>query len=201
MSLRLFSTSTTAGTTASALWMSAALAATGMAHATEGVTQGKAAPREVVSPTETSSSWVKGGSPLLCEYTLGAPSPLSEAARLALGDEGVERLERFRKLRANWDGQGAHTLNADSAAAFSQFFRDTGLRPDGLAVFMSRHGNVAVNWLDDEALVELEFAAEGVRYYFERTGAEGIAGSYAVAAFFKEKSGFSRRGLSRKVLR
>ncbi len=188
MSRRLFSTSTTAGTTASALWMSAALAATGMAHATEGVTQGKATPREIVSPTETSSSRVKGGSPLLCGYTVGAPSPLSEAARLALGDDGVERLERFGKLRANWDGQGAQTLNDDSVAAFSQFFRDTGLRPFGLAVFMSRQGNVAVNWLDDDALVELEFAADGVRFYFERTGAEGVAGSYAVAAFFEEKS-------------
>jgi hypothetical protein len=188
MTLPLFTTSTTAGTTASALWMSAALAATGMAYATEAVTQRTARPREVVSPTETSSSRVKGGSPLLCGYTAGAPLPLSEAARLALGDDGVERLERFGRLRANWDGQGAHTLNGDSAAAFSQFFRDTGLRPDGLAVFMSRQGNVAVNWLDDDALVELEFAADGVRYYFERTGAEGVAGSYAVAAFVEEKS-------------
>ena len=188
MSSRLFSTKTTAGTTASALWMSAALAATGMASAQEGGAQRIAAPKEVVSPTETSSSRVKGGSPLLCRYTVGAPSPLSEAARLALGDEGVDRLERFGQLRANWDGQGAHTLNDDSVAAFSQFFRDTGLRPDGLAVFMSRQGNVAVNWLDDDALVELEFASEGVHYFFERTGAEDVASAYAVAAFFKGES-------------
>ena len=188
MSLRLFSTNTTAGTTASALWMSAALAATGMASAEERVTQRTAAPRQIVSPTETSGSRVKGGSPLLRGYTVGAPSPLSEAARLALGDDGVERLERFGRLQANWDGQGAHTLNADSVDALSQFFRDTGLRPDGLAVFMSRQGNVAVNWLDDDALVELEFADDGVHYFFEGTGAEDVASTYAVAAFFEKKS-------------
>jgi hypothetical protein len=188
MSLRLFSTSTTAGTTASALWMSAALAATGMASASEEAMQTTGARREIVSPTETNSSRVKGGSPLLCGYTDGAPSPLSEAARLALGDDGVERLERFGQLRANWDGQGAHTLSDDSVAAFSQFFRDTGLRPDGLAVFMSRYGNVAVNWFDADALVELEFAADGVHYFFERTGTEGVASSYAAAAFFEEGS-------------
>lgn len=188
MSIRLFSANTTAGTATSALWVSAALAATGMAYATEGVKQGAATSREVVSPTETSNSRARGGSPLLCVYTVGAPSPLSEAARLALGEDGVERMERFAKLRANWDAQGARTLNDDSVAAFSQFFRDTGLRPDGLAVFMSQQGNVTVNWLDHDALVELEFAPVGVRYYFERTGAEGIASGFAVAAFFEDKS-------------
>lgn len=188
MSLRLLSTNATAGTTASVLWMSAALAATGMVSAEEALTERTAAPREIVLPTVTSSSHLKSGSHLLCEYTVGAQLPLSEAARLALGIDGVGRLERFGQLRANWDGQGAHTLSGDSVAAFSQFFRDTGLRPDGLAVFMSRQGNVAVNWLDIDTLVELEFAADGVHYFFERTGAEDIASTYAVAAFFEEKS-------------
>ncbi|MBK6865167.1 MAG: hypothetical protein IPG91_17455 [Ideonella sp.] len=159
-----------------------------MAYSTEEAMQRSATSRAVVSPTETSSSRVRGGSPLLCAYTVGAPSLLSEAARLAIGEDGVERLERFAKLRANWDGQGARTLNADSVVGFSQFFRDTGLRPDGLAVFMSQQGHVAVNWLDQDALVELEFATDGVRYYFERTGAGSVASSYTIAAFFEEES-------------
>lgn len=188
MSLHLFTISTTAGTTASALWISATLAATGMVAAEERLTERTAAHKEIVSPAATSGSRVKGASPLPSGYTVGAPSPLSKAAIAALGDDGIERLERFSRLRANWDGQGAHTLNDDSVAALSQFFRDAGLRPDAMAVFMSRQGNVAVNWLDDEALVELEFAADGVHYFFERTGAEDVASTYAVAAFFEKKS-------------
>jgi len=34
----------------------------------------------------------------------------------------------------------------------------------------------------------LEFAADDVRYYFERTGAEGVADSYALAAFIEGMS-------------
>ena len=38
---------------------------------------------------------------------------------------------------------------------------------------MSRDGNIAVNWMDqNHNLVELEFAADQVRYFFESTGDE-----------------------------
>ena len=108
-------------------------------------------------------------------------SSLSATARLALGEKGVKRLEQFVRLRINWDGQGSHTLSEASVTCFSQFLHDTNLRPDGMAVFMSTEGNVVINWLDDGALIELEFATEGVQYYFERTGEEGVASSHAVA--------------------
>ena len=38
---------------------------------------------------------------------------------------------------------------------------------------MSRDGNIAVNWMDcNDQLVELEFAADRVRYFFESSGEE-----------------------------
>jgi hypothetical protein len=72
--------------------------------------------------------------------------------------------------------------------AFSQFFRDTGLHPDGLAVFMSREGNVTVNWLDESGgLIELEFSDAGVHFFVEGSGEEGVATAYAVATFLTSK--------------
>ena len=39
---------------------------------------------------------------------------------------------------------------------------------------MSREGNITVNWLDaDEAIIELEFLADRIHYFFERASDEG----------------------------
>lgn len=147
-------------------------------------TRGLDAPVNVFESTALADSRVAMVNALPVGYKLVGPLELSEAATRALGDDGVERLERFKKLRANWDLQGARPLDTDSLAAFSQFFRDTGLEPEGLAVFMSRDGNVMVNWVDEgDSVIELEFAANGVRFFVERTGAEGVASPQAVARF------------------
>jgi hypothetical protein len=121
-------------------------------------------------------------SPLPVSYAPAPTFELSEAAKLAIGAQGLQRLDRFRTLRANWDREGARPLNMSSVIAFSQFFRDSGLRPMGLAVFMTRDGNVAVNWVDEQDLVtELEFQPDGVHYFFELTGDEGVRSQYEMA--------------------
>ena len=173
-------------TTASLMWLSAMLALPAGAKVVEREAQGAkaAAPVEVFRPVETANSrvdWRSGALPT--GYRFGTPFELSHAAITALGAEGCERLGKFEELRANWDGQGAQPINSASLEAFSQFFRDTDLNPPGLAVFMSRDGDIAVNWIgESEALVELEFVSSGVHFFFEATGDEGIESPAKVAA-------------------
>jgi hypothetical protein len=142
------------------------------------------APVNSFVPMETANSRVDQGRGVLkTEYRAAKPFQLSDAAALALGDAGRDRLERFRALHANWDGAGAQPLSSQSLEAFSQFFRDSGLRPTGMAVFMSPDGNIAVNWVEGGgALVELEFVGTGVHYFFEASDEEGIDSAYGVAA-------------------
>lgn len=112
-------------------------------------------------------------SPLQVSYQLEPPTRISSQAEDALGDDGMDRLERFRSLKENWDGKGARTLDKTSVRAFSEFFRDSGLRPDGLAVFMSPSGQLIVN-LEDKSnnLVEMEFQQQRLLYFFEDSGEE-----------------------------
>jgi hypothetical protein len=185
-SYRVLSTNTTAG-----LMCASALVAYGaIAEAYEAQVNPAAlvAPVNVFEPAKTDGSRAEATSSLPFDYKVTQPFQLSEAAVRALGVDGVDRLERFRKLRANWDGEGARTLDGESMEAFSQFFRDTGLHPDGLAVFMSREGNVTVNWLDESGgLIELEFSDAGVHFFVEGSGEEGVATAYAVATFLTSK--------------
>ena len=185
-SYRVLSTNTTASLLcASAMFAYAALA---KAHEAPLDVPGLSAPVNVFEPAAIDGSRAEATSSLPYDYRCAAPFQLSEAAVRTLGTDGLERVERFRKLRANWDGEGAGTLNVNSIAAFSQFFRDTGLHPPGLAVFMSREGNVAVNWIDDsDGLIELEFAGAGVHFFFEGAGEEGLATAYEVATFLQGK--------------
>ena len=99
---------------------------------------------------------------------------ISDAAKAAIGDAGLKRLENFFRLSAGWDGRASKPIDLNSVAVFSRFFSETGLRPDDLGIFMSAQGNVVVNWPDqDSRLVELEFLPSGIDYFIERSGEEG----------------------------
>lgn len=103
-----------------------------------------------------------------------ASTLISDAARAAVGTAGLKRLESFFQLKSGWDGVGSKPINLNSIASFSNFFDETGLRPEGLGVFMSAQGNVVVNWLDKHRqLVELEFSPSGLDYFIEENGEEG----------------------------
>lgn len=186
-SYRVLSTNTTASLLCASA-MFAYAAAVAKDHEALLDLSGLSAPVNVFETAAIDGSRSEATSSLPHDYRLAAPFQLSEAAVRALGADGLERVERFRKLRANWDGEGARTLDVNSIAALSQFFRDTGLHPQGLAVFMSREGNVAVNWIDDsDGMIELEFADVGVHFFLEGAGEEGLATAYEVAAFLQGK--------------
>ena len=186
-SYRVLSTSATAGL----VWVSAIVAcgAVADAHDVQIKPSAAMAPVKVFDMTTTDGSRAEPTSSLPFDYKVTELLQLSDAAVRALGADGVERLERFRKFRANWDGEGARTLARDSVETFSQFFRDAGLRPNEMAVFMSREGNVMVNWIDDfGGLIELEFAGAGVSFFLGSWGEEGVATAFAVARLLKDKA-------------
>ncbi|MDP1691455.1 MAG: hypothetical protein Q8L49_05820 [Burkholderiaceae bacterium] len=188
-SYRVLSTSTTASFMVASAMAGTVAMATALKERDDSTTRAPAAPLNVFEPAGLAGSRIGDFAVLPVDYKLVSPFELSQAGTEALGDDGLERLERFKKLLANWDLQGARPLDTDSLAAFSQFFRDTGLKPDGLALFMSRNGNIVVNWVDGyDLVVELEFAADGLHYFVERTGAEGVASPQAVARFLSDLS-------------
>jgi hypothetical protein len=116
----------------------------------------------------------------LDSYRVPIDQEFSNAARAAIGNAGVARVEKFRRLGDNWDGEGALAMNSRSLVVMSRFFRDSGLRPEGMATFMLRTGNLAVNWYADH-LIELEFKGDGdIGYFFERDGSEGVADAASV---------------------
>lgn len=99
---------------------------------------------------------------------------ISNAAKSALGSAGIQRLENFLRLQAGWDGPASRPIDLNSVATFSDFFAETGLKPDQLGVFMSPQGHVVVNWPDDDGqLVELEFQSAKLEYFIEESGEEG----------------------------
>lgn len=187
-SYRVLSTNTTASLLCASPMFACAEEAS-RAHEAPPELQALSSPVNVFEPAGACGFLAGATSSFSYDYSRAAPYQLSDAAALALGAVGLERVERFRKLRANWDGEGARALKGNSVAALSQFFRDTGLHPDGLAVFMSRDGNVAVNWIDQSGgLIELEFGdAGGVHFFLEGEGEEGLAAAYDVAAFLQGK--------------
>lgn len=169
-SYRILSTSTTSFMCATAILAQVAIAA---AHEAADDDAHLVAPIKVFAPASIEGSRTIAASSIHIDYEVVTPFALSQAAAAALGHDGVERLESFKRLRANWDGHGARTLDRESLKAFSEFFRDTDLQPEGVAVFMSREGNITVNWLDaDEAIIELEFLADRIHYFFERASDE-----------------------------
>ncbi|MGH8759862.1 MAG: hypothetical protein ACREVW_10175 [Burkholderiales bacterium] len=113
-------------------------------------------------------------SPLFGLYRTDGETVMSQEVQAALQEAGMLRLAKFRELQSNWDRRGARSLDEVSVQAMSEFFRDTGLKPTGLGVFMSPEGHLAVNWEDSDGnLVELEFLADRVLYFFEKSGEEG----------------------------
>ena len=113
-------------------------------------------------------------SPHYGEYRTQGDTTLSYAAQLALGHDGMLRLEKFRSLQFDWDRRGASSIEEASVRALSTFFRDSSLEPKRLGLFMAPSGHLIVNWEDaDSNLVELEFLADRVLYFFEGTGEEG----------------------------
>ena len=105
----------------------------------------------------------------------GVSTLISEGAKAAIGNAGLKRLENFFNLQAGWDGGESQPINLKSVEVFSNFFAETGLRPEGLGLFMSAQGNVVANWLGrDGQLVELEFLPSGIEYFIERSGEEGV---------------------------
>ena len=99
---------------------------------------------------------------------------ISNAAKEAIGNSGIARLESFFNLQTGWDGAESKAINLESVEMFSNFFDYTNFRHDELAVFMSAYGNVVINWPEhDNEIIELEFSPSGIDYFIERNEEEG----------------------------
>lgn len=148
-----------------------------LSAATAGSAPGPTPPLVPLSPVKWEHLHGSGGQialPFVGTYLVEGNSCLGDEARSAVGNDGMARLESFRRLRFDWDRQGASPLDDSSARALSEFFRVTKLTPKRLGLFMSPCGQLITNWEDvDGNLVELEFLSGRVMYFIERTGEEG----------------------------
>ncbi|MHB8116630.1 MAG: hypothetical protein ACYDC7_03535 [Acidithiobacillus ferrivorans] len=98
---------------------------------------------------------------------------LSENAIQVIGKNGVDRLHAFSRLTSGWDGLYSQPLQAESVINFNSFMMQTGFSPHEACIFMTREGNVVLNWLAPVKKVnELEFSADHLAYYSEETGDE-----------------------------
>lgn len=93
---------------------------------------------------------------------------ICDAAAVAIGSRGVDRLLGFKSLAPGWDGEDSHALSLQSLQRFSEFFSASQLTSLGVAVFMSHAGNVVINWHDGKGrLIEIEFFPKKIEYFVE----------------------------------
>lgn len=104
-------------------------------------------------------------------------SIVNDAAQAVVGPRGMKRLTDFGNLDSGWDGANGRRLDIHSVERFSHFFAETNFCPNDACIFMSRDGNVVVNWLDPASagqdIIELEFCVDGIDYFIEASGEEG----------------------------
>jgi hypothetical protein len=111
-----------------------------------------------------------------------APEPrrLSNAEALLskhLGENGVDRTREFKTYKDGWDSGKGAALNAKSEESLHSFLRSrTDEFPTRPSVFLTRGGNLRLSWEDENGCgIDLEFFPEGIEYFFESSGKEGIA--------------------------
>jgi hypothetical protein len=76
-----------------------------------------------------------------------------------LGAHAAERLTMLLECKTGWDGCDAAALNLASLNIASHFVSTFDLREKEVGVFMSRDGNIVLNWPrpNDHKIVEIEF--------------------------------------------
>lgn len=154
---------------ASAIFMAATGSTPVVAHA--GMVNGAEGSANRVRSAETGKSL--GG----VVYAPQSALPPSDLLSYLAGPVGLRRLEQFASLEAGWDGPNSWPLSSRSVSSARLFFDKTRLVVPELGLFMSKAGNLVVNWLAAGSLVELEFEGGMIAYYFEQTGAEGSVSS------------------------
>lgn len=110
---------------------------------------------------------------------------LSANSQRIIGEHGVQRFEEFKRYGDGWDYGRGKPLSPRSVATFEAFLR---LIPELAAVepslFLTTEGNLQLGWEDRErGVVEVDFLPDGVEYYVDITGEEGMVRLAALPEF------------------
>ena len=103
---------------------------------------------------------------------IDGPTPLMEAA---LGQNGIDRLNRFMELEDGWDSGRGRAFSKASLGVLDLFLHTCGTCIiAGPSIFLTANGNLQLEWDDREGnACEIEFFPDYLEYYFEGANEEG----------------------------
>lgn len=129
---------------------------------------------------------------VVLENTSNSTPPAPESRRLSnpplveayadplyrhLGVNGIDRVKEFKTYKDGWDSGKGAALNEKSEENLHSFLRS---RAEGFptqpSVFLTRAGNLRLSWENEDGDgIDLEFFPDGIEYFLESSGEEGVA--------------------------
>jgi hypothetical protein len=100
---------------------------------------------------------------------------LADNARLALGDNGIDRLREFERYEPGWDAGRGNPMSIMSLSSLEWFLNQLPeLANPEPSLFLARSGNLQLGFEDVNGhAVEIEFFPTKIEYYFENSDDEG----------------------------